>query len=326
MTERSKILEEFEQWYARLRRYQGGIPAKGTIAGALVVLERLKEDFKLNINAHTTTKGKSQIAGAGGAAQKKILAQFGETRPLLSEGGRTNRGLRGDIKAMLDTLSKAGLQQHAALERTGIINDLQRFLVAKVQEIHSRERLKVIFDRAQSSYEFVRLILAAARAAGKQGAVAEYLVGAKLQLRFPEIPIDNKISSAGDQQRGKLGDFRIGDTVFHITNAPGPLLYEKCQTNINEGLKAYLLVPEGRVVGTKENAADVSASKITVTSIEAFVSQNIDEISKFDPQKQRSQLAALLSLYNQRVDAVESDKSLMIEIPSTLATEGETAP
>lgn len=318
MTERSQIQEQFEQWYARLRVYQGGIPAKGTISGALIVLERLKENFKLNINAHTAKKGKSQIAGAGHAALKKILADFGETRPLLKEGGRTNRGLRGDIESLLNSLSRAGLQKHSIMDRNGIIEDLQRFLVAKIQEIHSRERLKVVYDRAQSTYEFIRLILAAAQATGKHGAVAEYLVGAKLQLRFPGIPIDNKISSAGDQQRGKLGDFRIGETVFHVTIAPGPLLYEKCQANINEGLRVYLLVPERRVIGTKENAEDISAAKITVISIEAFVSQNIDEISQFDPQEQRSQLAALLALYNERVDAVESDKSLMIEIPSTL--------
>jgi hypothetical protein len=313
----SQIQQAFEEWYARLPVYQGGIPAKGTIAGALVVLERLKETFDLSINAHTA-RGKSQIAGAGSAAFNKILAAFGETRPLLREGGRTNRGLRGDIESMLDALSKTDLHKQSPKARNAIITDLQRFLVSKVQEIHSRERLKIVYDQSQSTYQFVRLLLTAAQATGKHGAVAEYLVGAKLQLRFPSMTIDNKISSAADQQRGKSGDFRIGDTVFHVTVAPGPLLYEKCLANINNGLKAYLVVPEGKVVGTKQNADDISAARVTVTSIEAFVSQNIDEISEYDPQEQRRQLAALLTSYNQRVDAVETDKSLLIEIPTTL--------
>jgi Domain of unknown function (DUF4928) len=317
MIQGTQIQQAFEQWYAQLPVYQGGLPAKGTIAGALVVLDRLKENFDLSINAHTA-KGKSQIAGAGRAALQRILASFGEVRPLLREGGRTNRGLRGDIESMLNSLSKTGLSEQSPEARNAMITDLQRFLVRKVQEIHSRERLKIVYDHSQSTYQFVRLLLAVAQATGQQGAVAEYLVGAKLQLRFPSLTIENKISSAADQQRGKAGDFRIGDTVFHVTVAPGPLLYEKCMANINNGLKAYLVVPEAKVLGTKQNADDIPGARITVTSIEAFVSQNIDEISVFDPQQQKHQLAALLTSYNQRVDAVETDKSLLIEIPTTL--------
>lgn len=179
-------------------------------------------------------------------------------------------------------------------------------------------QMKITYDRSETTWHFVRSILACARAAGKHEAVANCLVGSKLQLRFPGLSIDNK--SVDDDSRGyrQFGKFRIGETVFHIAAAPSLLFYEECRSNINAGLKVYLLVSEASVVGARQNSEDISAAKITVISIEAFVSQNIDEISQFDPQEQRSQLAALLALYNERVDAVESDKSLMIEIPSTL--------
>lgn len=177
--------------------------------------------------------------------------------------------------------------------------------------------MKIVYDRTETTCHFVRSILASARTAGKPETVANCLVGAKLQLRFPDLAIDNKSADAGSRDQ-QFGEFQIGETVFHVTAAPGLRLYEECRTNINAGLKVYLLVSEASVVGARQNAEDISADKITVNSIENFVSQNIDEISKFDPQEQRSQLAALLALYNQRVDAVESDKSLMIEIPSTL--------
>src|SRR5687767_6884869 len=86
----------FAEWYAGLRLYAGGFPARGTIGGALVVLERLKVACDLNIDAHTA-QGGAQIAGASGAAVTTLLERFGEMRPFLSEGGRTNRGLRGDV-------------------------------------------------------------------------------------------------------------------------------------------------------------------------------------------------------------------------------------
>lgn len=179
-------------------------------------------------------------------------------------------------------------------------------------------RMKITYDRTDTTWHFVRSILVCARAAGKPGVVANCLVGAKLQLRFPGLAIDNKSADADSRGYRQFGKFRIGETVFHVTTAPGLLLYEECRTNINAGLKVYLLVSEASVVGARQNAEDISADRITVNSIENFVSQNIDEISHFDPQEQRSQLAALLALYNERVDAVEPDKSLMIEIPSTL--------
>ncbi|MBD3402012.1 DUF4928 domain-containing protein, partial [candidate division GN15 bacterium] len=48
------------------------------------------------------------------------------------------------------------------------------------------------------------------------------------------------------------------------------------------------------------------------------VSQNIEELSQFSDQFRHQRLRALLETYNQRVDAVEVDKSLLIEIPRNL--------
>ena len=80
----------------------------GTLAGALVVLERLQESCDLDINAHTAAGG-VQIKGTNGRAVSKLLARYGETKPFLAEGGRTNMGLRGDIKALLNQLAKTEL-------------------------------------------------------------------------------------------------------------------------------------------------------------------------------------------------------------------------
>ena len=94
MTSKEKALEAFADWYEGLKIHtSSGGPAKGTIAAGLVVLDRLKSDFVLDLEAHRAPGG-SQIRGASGQAVKKILASFGETRPFAKEGGRTNRGGR----------------------------------------------------------------------------------------------------------------------------------------------------------------------------------------------------------------------------------------
>ncbi len=315
-------VREFEKWYSGLKIYQG-MPAKGTIAGALVVLERLKRACDLDIGHHTA-KGQSQIIGAGRAAAKTILARFGETRPFLVEGGRTNRGLRGAIQGMLQALQEGGFAVLDEPKRIVALERMQRFLVDRIQEFHARERLEVLFYVSDSTYNFIHRLLAAAQEAGKHGPVAEYMVGAKLQLRFPQLMIENKVASAADKQRGRHGDFWMGNTVFHVTVSPGPLIFEKCAVNVKDGFQVYLLVPESSAVGAKQNAEQI-APEISVVSIEAFISQNIDELGEFDSRLRHEQISRLLLTYNKRVDAVESDKSLLIKIPRALQQAADQA-
>src|SRR5208283_3049568 len=244
-----KALELFESWYSHLPVHKAsGGPAKGTIAAALVVLERLRENYRLKIEAHTA-QGGAQISGASGQAVKKILARFGETRPFAKEGGRTNRGGRGDIKKMLESLKKANLDKIPADMRNEILNEMQHFLVKKVVEFHNRERIKMVYDPAKSTWQNIQGLLTAARETGKEGPVAQHLVGAKLQLRFPEITVSNESYSTADEQLGRPGDFYIGDTAFHVTVEPMSPVYEKCKDNLQNGYRVFLLVPERAVTG-----------------------------------------------------------------------------
>jgi hypothetical protein len=151
------------------------------------------------------------------------------------------------------------------------------------------------------------------------GAVAQYLIGAKLQLRFPELKVSNDSFSTADDQLGRKGDFLIGDTAFHVTVAPMQAVYDKCKSNLDAGYRVYLLVPEDKVVGARQNAEVVAAGKISVEAIESFVGQNIEELSTFAQKKLLVRLLKLLQTYNERVDAAEADKSMLIEIPGNLA-------
>jgi hypothetical protein len=314
LTER--ITGEFGLWFDSLKLY-AGFPAKGTISGALVVLDQLKENFTLDIDEHTA-KGGSQVKGASGEAVKRILAKFGEVRPFVAEGGRTNRGLRGDIRGMLEVIAATGMKESTSAQRITILEELQRFLVGKVGEFHNRQRIKFIYDVNKTTRQCVKDILAAARQTAKEGPVAQYLIGAKLQLRFPDKQIENKSYSTADEQQNRPGDFFVGTTAFHVTIAPMPAVFEKCQRNSENGLRPFLLVPEHLLQAARQIAGLKPSVPIEVESIESFVAQNIFELSEFSSDLLPAQFRRLLEVYNERVDPMEIDKSMLIQTPANL--------
>jgi Domain of unknown function (DUF4928) len=182
----------------------------------------------------------------------------------------------------------------------------------------TRQKLKLVFDPKLSTWHIIHNLLNLAHSEGKAGFVAQHLTGAKLQLRFPDIPISNESASTADQPTNRAGDFLIGDTVFHVTVAPMPAVFEKCRENLQKGLKAFLIVPDAKLAGARQLAEQFCNGHLAVESLESFISQNIEEISRFTAEKLKYELAKLIQVYNKRVDAVEIDKSLMIEVPPNL--------
>ncbi|GAB3176774.1 DUF4928 family protein [Telluribacter humicola] len=310
--------EEFIKWYQSLKVVKANNgPANGSIATALVVLNRLITDYNLNFSAHIADGG-MQIKGASGAAVASILKAFGEERPFAKEGGRTNRGGPAEVKALLEMLKELNLEDKDKEERNEYLYFMQSFLVDRVKDFHNRQKIKLTFNPSHSTWHVIHSLLQTAVAEGKAGFIAQHLVGAKLQLRFPNINVSNESASTADMQTQRPGDFLIGHTAFHITVAPMPAVYEKCKHNISQGLKPFLLVPDNKLIGTRQNAEQVSEQQIAVESIESFVSENIDEISDFNKDNLTNSFKKLITIYNHRVDEVETDKSLMIELPSNL--------
>lgn len=95
-------------------------------------------------------------------------------------------------------------------------------------------------------------------------------------------------------------------------------LYDKCKGNLREGFRVYLIVPDRLLIGTKQISDLQAAGQITVYSVESFVSQNLDELSGFLRDQSPKRFLELLETYNERVNAVETNKSMMIDIPVNL--------
>ena len=170
-----------------------------------------------------------------------------------------------------------------------------------------------------TSRELIGLILESARKRRKSGEVAEYLVGVKLALRFPRYEIRNSAASAADVQTEENGDFQINDCVFHVTMSPNTGHYDKCQRNLADGLRVFLLVPDSILAGARQNMQLATAGRASVEAIESFVSQNIEELSDFEGQKVPYNMRRLLETYNERIAKVETDLSLQIMIPNAMA-------
>ncbi|MEN6405623.1 MAG: DUF4928 family protein [Thermoguttaceae bacterium] len=314
----TQAIQVLDDWYDGLELYQDKLPAKGSIAAALHVLGRLQPDYNLDISSHVAG-GESQIAGLSAAALKKSLAEYGETRVLSAVGGRSNRGARGDVAALLAAMKSLNLAAQSESNRVKALKAMQRHIVEKYVPLYfSVKRVKATFNINDTTWKFIHSILDNARQSGKGGPVAEYLVGAKLSLRFPKKDVRNKRFSESDVQAGYYGDFQIGNTVFHVTVAPMPELFEKCKCNLEQGLRVYLLVPDAIVIGVRQNTALQVGGRIAVESIESFVATNVDELCEFDGDQLKSGFCKLLEAYNARVDAIELDKSMLIEIPANL--------
>ena len=318
----SEVRQAFDLWYQALKpmKQYGGRPAKGTVAAALIVLERLREDCELDLGAHLA-KGGAQIAGLSLSSLRKILERFGETRPFPSEGGRTNRGNNRPVQLLLACLADSGLSTFSKSKRPALIDQLQEFLVRSLDGYYALERVSFDFDPSKPARHLIVEILDKARQRNQTGPVAQHLVGAKLAIRFPNLEIANFPYSAADDQAGRPGDFYIGNTAFHVTVAPNMHHVARCAQNLREGLSAFLLVPD-----VKLNAAralletENIETRVAAESVESFVGQNISELAEFAPMKFSLKMAALLAEYNQRVATVETDDSLQIDIPASLRT------
>ncbi|HWB63920.1 MAG TPA: DUF4928 family protein, partial [Chitinophagales bacterium] len=167
--------KEFIEWYNSLKVVKANNgPANGSIATALVVLNRLKDTYNLNFSAHVADGG-TQIKGASGAAVAAILKSFGEKRPFAKEGGRTNRGGPSEVRSLLKMLNLLNLDNQNAESRNEQLNNMMAFLVERVKDFHNRQKIKLTFNPALSTWHIVHNLLYEAMVEGKAGYVAQHL-------------------------------------------------------------------------------------------------------------------------------------------------------
>lgn len=284
--------------------------SRNTVAVGLVILDRLRQETIIEKSSMVSDGG--EISGAR-AGLPKLLVKYGLPETFLKEA--TTRQVHQDGQRLLDDFEYGKrLRGIEAKLRDKQVLDGVDMLLAEAKAWLNRQNIKVSCARHHSPANWITTILAEAK--GKSGGkVEQHLVGAKLEQRLPTHEISNHPGHAGDVQTGRSGDFTIGSTCFHVTAAPSSAVIEKCKQNANSGLHPVLLVPRELVDKSRHLAEDSGiADSITILSIEDFIGSNIIEMAVGKQQDFYVTMQQIIERYNRRLQEVETDHSLKIEI------------
>lgn len=310
-----EVLSALRQWFDCHRPSPGVEPKTYVICASLAVLERMRSTFPLRREDYVTPG--NQVKTSGSLIQS-ILERCGEERRFTSEGGRTTRATVPAAEGLVAELNElAVLARLSDQDRGKLIDYLHAWLVERVRDYLDQRAIEVELDLSKPSPQIVADILQAA--GSKAGAVAQHLVGAKLAVRYPDLEIENFSYTTADQQLGRPGDFEVGDTAFHVTVSPMPPVLQKCEANLRNGYRSILLVIDSRVQAASQMAEAIHVqNRVGILAVESFVGQNIEEIGEFGKVGLAEGFRKLLETYNERVEEVETDRSLLIRLPENL--------
>jgi hypothetical protein len=273
---------------------------------ALALLEKLRDSPSLNLDAHLASKGSSGLESHetfGNLAHKRLNLE-----PINRNHGRRSSSLQDWGQQLLDILDAAGFESESPEARGNLIDLAQGAFAAILRGILEQEPLEVRV-RGRSAEAILHEVLKQAEDKGKSGDVAQYLVGAKLALRFkrdiPIFPANKADRKSRSDRDARLGDFQIENAVIEV--AVG-LPDEKHVAQVAEALEVtdsevWLLTRADRVATWKNELGSTEGldiRRVVVTSVEAFVGQNITELGEFSAKGKVAQLQALFDLYNTR--------------------------
>lgn len=239
-------------------------------------------------------------------------------RILVARGDYSRQRLRQDLVGLLDFFGVPELTDRQINWRSASPELLKECFLARLRELHGDSPIAFLYETDRTAWHLVGDLLQAARDWEEETAVAKHLVAAILTVRFPDKILSTKPQDHTSSQADDSGDFRVGDTIFHVTVAPMLALFDKCKRNLADGYRVYVVVPERVSIGARQNAEQTAAGKIHVVSIESFVSQNIEELAEFSADRVRDGFYRLFNTYNERINAIENDKSLLLEVPRNL--------
>lgn len=321
MSEQSKqvcpYLQAAKNWYESNRAKSGSMNTNVMNAG-LIVSQMVSDSLPIE-DDRLFSDGKSQVRGLSGASIARILESHGETRLFTREGGRTSRGTVHLANSFRDIINTVNPLSSSGQKMDELSFSLEEFFTDCVRlDYFDKQRISVDLQPTKPVSVIIEDILRAAaeRSDKPTGVVLQHLVGAKLQLRFPNENIGLDQANAADMQTDREGDFQVGTTAFHVTVAPMEKLINRCNENKKAGYRPVILTLDRKVQAAKQMADNAGiADEISVQSAEVFIGTNIEEIAIYDGDKIRLGIANLIQTYNHRIASVEVDKSLMIDEP-----------
>lgn len=290
---------EFNEFCERFMAQSGNVvPAR--LQAALALLERLYEHPSLKLSDHLLKSGAGIVSHEkyGG----RVHRRFG-LEAINKNHGRRASNIADWGQPLLNRLRGVGLDRDSGPALLAVQSQFAETLRSILESEPLTVRVK-----GRSAEAVVADLLKQADDRNKAGTVAQYLVGAKLQLRFPQMTISVNADNKGDRRfRGdesaRLADFEVAQAAIEVAlGTPDEKHIEQVRQVLTETDKeVWLLVRGRRATSWQDEIAELEPSfreRVVVVAIEKFIGQNITELGTFSEQGKGEQLAALFALYN----------------------------
>jgi uncharacterized protein DUF4928 len=295
------------EWLESRRR--SGKISRNTVAVGIVLLDKLRDNSPLPKEAVFSRGGEIKGARSGLPA---TLEKYGLPRKYLKEA--TTRQASHDGALLIEQLQYGESLPKDAQERDRVLLAAIDVLLDQARKWLTQQPIKVNCDRQQSPTMWVSSILdkAQGRSGGK---VEQHLIGAKLKERHPKVNVPNYPGHAADLQTKRTGDFPIDKVSYHVTATDGKEAIPRCKDNIESGIHPVLLVPRKSLANAHVRAeVEGIAGRVSILGIEDFITQNVIELSTERQEDFFTTLQAIITEYNRRLEEVETDMSLKIEL------------
>lgn len=296
-------------WNVFLTTYmiKGGRFVPARLQAALALFERLREFPSVLLGDH--------LSQSGGSAGIKSHETYGHKALLRlnliainKTHGRRSSNLPVWGQPLLDAIASTNFAKTTPKRRNVIIDDAQSAFAAPLRKIVEQDPIDGRM-RERTAEAVINDILLAAEEKGKSGEVAQYLVGAKLSLRLqreiPVYPANKSDRTSHFDPAPRLGDFEIENAVIEVAiGLPDDKHLDQISQILDEtDSEVWLLTRSDRVVTWQNELSlrePVTKKRVVVTSVEAFVGQNITELGQFSAKGKADQLRQLFELYNDR--------------------------
>ncbi|MCP5055009.1 MAG: DUF4928 domain-containing protein [bacterium] len=300
----------------QLRKFltENNINGKGPLSVMLVMTRRaISEGLPLDRHKQLS-KQRGQVKGLGKAPVQMVLKDYGITRVLSEEGGRTSRGSIKNMQDYVEFLNRLSPDKKD-------LQVIEKWWVDRVRDFFAGKPFKMKIDQSKSLHSIISDLLRQAKKRQQVmtgtmylGTVMQHLVGAKLELALKSISIEHHGVSVADAPTERRGDFLIGDSVIHVTTTPNEALLNKCKINLDANYRPIIVTNKDRVDVALALAENIGIKdRLDVLEILQFVATNIYELSFFNQSERPLTFKELVEKYNTIIEKFETDPSLKIE-------------
>ncbi len=296
------------------------------LQSAIALLESVRRVPSLSLGDHKAA------AGSSGLKSHETLGFQAHKRydlPVLNKNhGRRSSNLQDWGQPLLEILRDGGFEKASIEKRNQILDEAQLAIAVIIRNIAEQDPIRV-HVRGRAAEYVVGDVLDQAAEKGRLGDCAQYLVGSKLHLRFPDLKQQIKVLPAnkGDRKSysdtaARKADFELNDCAIEVAAGIADEKHLQQVISILEDAKTevWLLTRQKNVVAWSQYLVDQLSpgdiKRVIVASVESFVGQNVTELGKFSLSGKTNNMLALIEIYNSVWVARVGTPGIQIEVKS----------